>query len=130
MSIEDELLQFASEQSLIIKNLLDQIGLAYHRVFSHNSVEVFHLFLQKDYMNLQDNSSFLVVELSAYLNELSQLNHKLIYLMDELVLETLKEKPAQNIFNRILNRPNELTHNANKRFNQIITPVIENVFLK
>ena len=130
----DILIQFAVEQSLFMKNILDQTGLAYHRVFSHNSIEVFQIFIADDFDIRHDNFPFLKQEFQTYINELSQLQSKFIYIVDEAVIKTIDKEMSKPFFEALLERlfkkPNQFVMSAKQRFESIISPVIESVFIK
>ncbi len=132
--LEQSLLRFARKQSLVLKGLLDQIGLPYHRVFSHSSVEIFYLFIQKNNMDLRQHAELLNTAFEVYIEEITELHSKLFYAVDELVLHSIQaesnEQAQRHFLKKIFNKQSALSVSATERFNRVITPVFENVFIK
>lgn len=125
--------------SRLVASLLDQIGLAYHRVFDNKALELFLVLSHTEFSDCKSAAEHSVDIYSP--NALSTLNHdlqtiqsKLISSMDFFVVETLENTKKQTkqtkLLHRLLGKHRDWELCAKSRFEQVICPILEQNLIK
>ncbi|GAA0820314.1 hypothetical protein GCM10009111_25540 [Colwellia asteriadis] len=116
-------------QSRLVSSLLDQVGLAYHRVFSSQTLELFLVLINTELADCCSFEHYSVDDFSLLNNDLLSVQSKLISSMDLFVVEafnnTQKQKSNTSIFNKLLGKHNDWKSCAKSRFEQVICPILE-----
>jgi|GEM_PF-971103 len=116
-------------QSRLVASLLDQVGLAYHRVFDNDALELFLVLINTEISTCNSLVNFNVSALTALNTNLLTIQTNLISSMDLFVVEALNNTQKQtkkvNVFQRMFGKHNAWKLCAKSRFEQIICPVLE-----
>ncbi|MBU2894371.1 hypothetical protein KO495_13735 [Colwellia sp. D2M02] len=116
-------------QSRLVSSLLDQVGLAYHRVFHNEALELFLVLINTQSPDFDSFASYGIEEFSLLNKDLLTIQSKLISSMDLFVVEafnnTQKQKSSTNFFNKLLGKHHEWKSCAKARFEQVICPILE-----
>lgn len=116
-------------QSRLVSSLLDQVGLAYHRVFNAQALELFLVLNNTELSEFLSLDDYDLESFSLLNNDLLSIQSKLISSMDLFVVEafnnTKKQKSSTSIFNKILGKHHEWKLCAKSRFEQVICPILE-----
>ncbi|MCP4323981.1 MAG: hypothetical protein GY787_19405 [Alteromonadales bacterium] len=115
--------------SRLVSSLLDQVGLAYHRVFHSEALELFLVLINTDSADSSCLKKYPLETFSLLNNDLLSIQSKLISSMDLFVIEafnnTKKQKSSTSIFNQIRGKHHEWKSCAKSRFEQVICPILE-----
>lgn len=116
-------------QSRLVASLLEQVGLAYHRVFSNQTLELFLVLINTELTDCYSFEQYDVEHFSQLNDDLLSVQSKLISSMDLFVVEafnnTQKQKSNTSIFNKLLGKHHEWKSCAKSRFEQVICPILE-----
>jgi len=116
-------------QSRLVASLLDQVGLAYHRVFSSQALELFMLLINSELSVCYSLDNFKVNGLAVLNSDLLTVHSKLISSMDLFVVEAFnnaeKQTSKTSALNKVLGKHHEWKSCAKSRFEQVICPILE-----
>ncbi|REL26625.1 hypothetical protein DXX93_08575 [Thalassotalea euphylliae] len=128
-SYKHSLLASVWQQSRLIASLLDQVGLAYHRVFEPKALELFIVLINTELSVCYSLDNFTVPAVSELNDNLFTVNSNIILAMDSFVLETFNQQDQrqkqQTIVARALGKNQDWKSCPKSRFEQIICPVLE-----
>lgn len=134
MPYKQTLIRSVWSESRLIASLLDQIGLAYHRVFDKESLELFLILNNCDLSVCYSLDNFNAKSLTELNRHLFTVQSKLISSMDLFVLEALENKKKQaneaGFLGRLSGKHNYWASCAKSRFEQVICPILEQKLIK
>ncbi|WP_448565357.1 hypothetical protein [Thalassotalea ganghwensis] len=123
------LLSAVWSQSRLVASLLDQTGLAYHRVLDEDALALFLQFIQTELDVLLWQDDIQLVPLNRLNENLLAIYSHLIMSMDAIVLEAFKQQQAHkqnhSIVDRALGRHHQWQQCAKTRFEQVVCTVLE-----
>lgn len=116
-------------QSRLIASLLDQSGLAYHRVFEPQALELFLVLINTELTTCYSLDNFNVPALTVLNQNLLTVQSKLISSMDLFVVESFKNQQTQHdntkLVDRLKNKHHQWKSCPKSRFEQVICPILE-----
>ncbi|MCJ8320810.1 MAG: hypothetical protein MJK12_14320 [Colwellia sp.] len=128
-SFKDCFLLSVWTQSRLVASLLDQVGLAYHRVFNSQALTLYLMLINTELSDCHALDDHDIDSFSLLNNDLLTIQSKLISSMDLFVVETFnntkKQKSSTSLLNKILGKHHEWKSCAKSRFEQVICPILE-----
>lgn len=116
-------------QSRLVASLLDQAGIAYHRTFSEQALDLFLVLINTEISMCHSIDDCNINAFSALNKDLLLVHTRLISSMDSFVVETIdntkKQAKHTRFFNRILGKHHAWKLCAKSRFEQIVCPILE-----
>lgn len=116
-------------QSRLVSSLLDQAGLAPHRVFNSQALELFLVLINTDISECDSLDHYSLETFYLLNSDLLTIQLNVMSSMDLFVVEafknTKKQKSSTSIINKILGKHHEWKNCAKSRFEQVICPILE-----
>lgn len=134
MPYKQTLIRSVWSESRLIASLLDQIGLAYHRVFDKESLELFLILNNCDLSVCYSLDNFNAKSLTELNRHLFTVQSKLISAMDLFVLQALENNKKQacdaGFLGRLSGKHNNWSGCSKSRFEQVICPILEQKLIR